>query len=346
MKPLLAIVLSIILVAISILLVVFDCGSSLFRSQRNPASKTELRLIEFDSNELDAGKHPQDFESKSFSFTFRNNTAHSVILESVEADCSCTKPSFDRMIPAGQKSRIEIGIKPSLRKRTYSMRVRARQNGIEQLEVLTVNLEVFDPDSTLVTPTSILLGDLIFGEPFRVERELRIATNDGQPVVPLSMSGPDWLKVDYRPLGECLLLTLSGRLPKNRDSVRGRIQISLASPNKNQSVEFQYIPHEKYEITPRRLFGIIGEGHDARHVTLSGVQNESVSFTVTMEGTGTIEVKQGDDPTQFLVTPVLSEECEELSGRIIWVVRSVEGRHIEDLESTFFFSKIRKRGKN
>jgi len=160
------------------------------------------------------------------------------------------------------------------------------------------------------------------------------------------MSGPDWLNVDFKPVGEDVLLTLSGQLPTNRDSSRGRVQIKLPPPNRDQSVEFTYSPHAKYEIVPSRLFGSIRETPAGRSVTLWGVTSEVVFFTVTMEGPGRVDVMKGSDPTQFTVTPHFPDGCEEVGGKIAWAVKTDRGSLVTELVSSFIFMKLNSRGNN
>ena len=310
------------------------------------STKSELKHLGFESTNLDAGSCTDDHEPKNFTFVCRNNTAHTVTIDAVEVDCACTNPTFDKLIPSGEQSNITITVKPSLHKRMYSATVRASQNGIEQIEDLTVLLNVVEPDSSFVTPPRLFLGELIIDEPFTVEQKLQIATSDGKTIAPLSMSGPDWLNVDFKPIGECVLLALSGKLPTNRHSSRGRIQIKLPPPNKEQSLEFTYSPHAKYEIVPVRLFGSIREIPAGRNVTLSGVTSEVVSITVTMEGPGRVDVMKGSDPTQFTVTPHFPNGCQEVGGKIAWAVITESGSFVTELVSSFLFMMQDPRGNN
>ena len=336
-------------VVLSILLVVIGMGIS-----RKPkgqiatiaTTKNELKLLEFESTSLDAGSCMYDHEHKVFTFVCRNNTSSAVTIDAVEADCSCSNPKFDKLIRAGQQSRISIAVAPSLHKRMYSASLRATQNGIQQIENLAVLLEVVEPNSSLVTPQTLFLGKLILDESFTVEQTLRIATSDGKPLEPLAISGPDWLKVDFKPIDDWVLLMLSGQLPTNRNSSRGRIHIKLPPPNKDQSVEFTDSPHAKYEVVPHRLFGSIRDKPDGRSITLSGVTNEVVSVTVTMEGLGKVDVVKGNDPTQFIVTPEFPDGCLEVGGKIAWTIITEEGSLVAELVSSFFFMKLDPRGGN
>lgn len=344
MKPLFTKFFAVAVLALTFIVI----GLGLSRKPKGQIATTrnELKLLEFESTSLDAGTCMYDHEPKVFMFVCRNNTASAVIIDAVEADCSCSNPTFDKLVPAGQQSRISIAVTPSLHKRLYSASVRVTQNCIEQIENLTVFLEVVEPNSSLVNPPTLILGKLILDESFTVEQKLRIATSDGKPLAPLSMSGPDWLKVDFKPIDEYVLLTLSGQLPTNRDSSRGRIQIKLPPPNKDQSVEFTYSPHAKYEIVPLRLFGSIRETPAGRSVTLSGVTNEVVFYTVTMEGPGRVDVLNGSDPTQFTVTPQFPDGCQEVSGKIAWAVKTDKGSLLTELVSSFLFMKLDSRGDN
>ena len=344
MKPIVIKLFAVAVLALSFM--VIGLGRSGTTKRQVASIKNELKLLGFESTSLDAGSCTYDHEPKIFTFICRNNTARTVTINEVEADCACSNPTFNKVVPAGELSRITITVKPSLYKRMYSASVRATQNGIEQIENLTVLLDVVEPNSSLVTPPTLFLGKLILNESFTVEQELRIATSDGKPLAPVSISGPDWLNVDFRPIDEYVLLTLSGQLPANRDSSRGRIQIKLPPPNEDQSVEFTYSPHAKYEIVPTRLFGSIRDKPTGRNVTLSRVTTEVVSFNVTMEGPGRVDVTNGSDPTQFTVTPHFPDGCQEIGGKIAWTVKTDTGILVTELVSSFFFMKLDQRGNN
>ncbi len=331
-------------VVLALSFIVMGLGRSRSPKRQIASNKNELKLLGFESTSLDVGSCVYDHEPKIFTFVCRNNTSHTVTIDAVEVDCACSNPTFDKLIPSGEQSRITITVKPSLHKRMYSASVRTRQNGIEQIENLTILLKVVEPNSSLVTPRTLFLGKLIVDESFTVEQKMQIATGDGKPLAPLSMSGPDWLKVDFKPIGEDVLLTLSGRLPTNRHSSRGRIQIKLPPPNKDQSVEFTYSPHAKYEIFPIRLFGSVRETLTGRSISLSGVTNEVVSFTVTMDGPGTVDVVKGSDPAQFTVTPHFPDGCQEVGGKIAWAIKTDAGNLVAELASSFFFMKLDPRG--
>lgn len=299
--------------------------------------KPHATLLLFETTRLDAGSFAFDNEPRTFTFICRNNSDQTVRIETVEVDCACTSATYEKLIKARGETAISLRVTPSPNKSQFSASVHASQNGRKHVEKLSIQMQVFDSQKASVTPPTLMLGNLILDHPFLVKRNLQIVGSDGEPIVPLSISAPDWIQVDFTPTGEQLSLTLSGHLPK-RFSTRGNLLLKLPHPSKDLSVDFTYTPRLRYEVCPQHLFGSIGEGASGRNVELAGVSNEIISYQITVEGSGLIDVSNDGGPAKYILTPQFNHSSE-VSGKITWVIKSKDGVPITELGSSFTFLK-------
>lgn len=311
------------------------------KDQASESAASQSHLLEFSSTTIDAGSCTDDGESQQFAFSFHNTTPEPVVIESVSAGCACTIARCDSNIPAGVTSAIAVVVAPRIHKRFYSVTVHAKQGELRQAEVLTVNLEVTEQGNLVLDPRAIYLGELTVLAPFSMERELRIVNHQGNPVLPQSLSGPPWLKIDTEIRESSVLLRLSGWAPDKSQEERGRIKLTLPLPYAEQSVPLSYSIRPKYLVKPSCLFGSVrSDQQSARSVEIVGLHGEDkVAFSVVMQSGGSVEILPGSLPGHFLISPQFHDDSLEVSGTVTWTINSASDLNLGNCKCRFLFLK-------
>jgi hypothetical protein len=302
--------------------------------------KPHRNLLLFDSVTLNGGKSLNNQEPREFVFFCQNVSADTVTIDSMQADCSCSVPFYEKSIPAGEYSVIKLIVAPALNKSIYSTTLRASNTLNTQIEVLTVNVDVVEGNNSLVNPPILFLGNLVLEESFHIERRVRLAIDSNERFSPISVLSPAWLTVNYEQIDKTLLLKFSGVVPPDTRSTRGQFQIKLSPPYIDQTIDFVYSTRNKYEAYPKRLFGSIKNLDSGRSVKLLGVTTEDVLYDVTVNGSGKVKIANGEDPCDFIVTPEFSETSHEVQGAIKWSVKSNSGQLLASVDTAFLFVKL------
>lgn len=301
-------------------------------------SNDVVRLVEFSNREIHAGRI-YSLSQKNFSFPLHNVTTEAVDIEIVAPDCTCTIVNYERTVNPGAMSEIDVSIQPTPHKTRYAVNVSARQGRKVQAETLAVVFEVVKQNRVFFNPPTVIMGELIAGQPFELTRTVRIADSGGETIDPVAVEGSEWIRVGFSCDKGSVTLQFSGVAPESTDINRGTIELELPKPFGRELLHLAYSLRPRYLVSPYRLFGF-SDGDDAveRTVQVKGIgAGETLEYQVTMESQGSVLITPEPTVGHMRLAPVYPEGVDEISGKVAWTVYSESKEMIGECQSEFIF---------